>query len=55
MRKAEAQIELNTARDVNGSQRGSLKYVIDKRKTRENVGPLLKKIGAPDDTGHGKG
>lgn len=42
------------ARDVKSSQKGFLKYVTDKRKTRENVSPLLKKTGAPGDTGHGK-
>ncbi|GAB0177396.1 mitochondrial enolase superfamily member 1 [Grus japonensis] len=40
VRKAKALIELNLARDTKGNR-----YVSDKRKTRENVGPLRNETG----------
>ncbi|KAK4829028.1 hypothetical protein QYF61_001803 [Mycteria americana] len=45
VRKAKAQMELNLARDNKDNKKGFYKYVGDKRKTRENVGPLLNKTG----------
>ncbi|GAB0207037.1 mitochondrial enolase superfamily member 1 [Grus japonensis] len=38
-------IELNLARDVKGNKKSFYRYVSDKRKTRENVGPLRNIIG----------
>ncbi|KAK4810492.1 hypothetical protein QYF61_004272 [Mycteria americana] len=38
-------MELNLARDVKGNKKGFCKYIGDKRKTRENVGPLLNGTG----------
>jgi len=40
IRKAKALIELNLARDIKGNKKTFCRYVSDKRKTRENVGPL---------------
>ena len=45
VRKAKALIELNLARDVKGNKKSFYRYVGDKRKTRENVGPLRKGTG----------
>ncbi|GAB0182313.1 mitochondrial enolase superfamily member 1 [Grus japonensis] len=45
VRKAKALIEFNLARDVKGKKKSFYRYVSDKRKTRENVGPLLKETG----------
>ncbi|KGL89856.1 hypothetical protein N301_01578, partial [Charadrius vociferus] len=45
VRKAKAQIELNLARDVKGNKKSFYIYASDKRKTRENVGPLRKETG----------
>ncbi|KGL87978.1 hypothetical protein N301_00234, partial [Charadrius vociferus] len=45
VRKAKAQIELNLARDVKGYKKSFYVYISDKRKTRENVGPLRKEMG----------
>ncbi|KGL86842.1 hypothetical protein N301_02901, partial [Charadrius vociferus] len=45
-RKAKAALELNLARDVKANRKGFFKYIGDKRKTRENVGPLLNETGA---------
>ncbi|KAK4807184.1 hypothetical protein QYF61_024304 [Mycteria americana] len=45
VRKAKAQMELNLARDVKGNKKSFYRYVGDKRKTRENVGPLRKETG----------
>ncbi|GAB0197821.1 hypothetical protein GRJ2_002247500 [Grus japonensis] len=42
VRKAKALIELNLARDVKGNKKS---FYSDKRKTRENVGPLWKEMG----------
>ncbi|GAB0199162.1 mitochondrial enolase superfamily member 1 [Grus japonensis] len=44
-RKAEALIELNLAKDVKGNKKSFYRYISDKRKTRENVGPLQKEMG----------
>ncbi|GAB0185476.1 mitochondrial enolase superfamily member 1 [Grus japonensis] len=38
-------MELNLARDVKGNKKSFYRYINDKRKTRENVGPLQKDIG----------
>ena len=43
VRKAKAHLELNLARDVKGNKKGF--YISIKRKTRENVGPLLNGAG----------
>ena len=45
-RKAKAWLELKLARDVKDNKKGFYKYVNSKRKTRENVGPLLNEAGA---------
>jgi len=39
-RKAKAQVELNLARNKKGKKKNVCKYISDKRKTREDVGPL---------------
>ena len=36
---------MNLARDIKGKKKTCYRYVSDKRKTRENVGPLLKETG----------
>ncbi|PKU38009.1 rna-directed dna polymerase from mobile element jockey-like [Limosa lapponica baueri] len=43
--KAKAPLELNVARDVKDNKKGFFKYISSKRKTRENVGPLLNEVG----------
>ncbi|GAB0204864.1 mitochondrial enolase superfamily member 1 [Grus japonensis] len=45
-RKAKAHLELNLARDVKDNKKGFFKSISSKRKTRENVGPLLNEVGA---------
>ncbi|KFQ76045.1 hypothetical protein N337_12204, partial [Phoenicopterus ruber ruber] len=45
VRKAKALIELNLARDIKGNKKSFYRYISDKRKTRENVGPLQKETG----------
>jgi len=45
VRKTKALIELNLARDINGNKKSFYRYTSDKRKTRENVGPLWKETG----------
>ncbi|KFQ42673.1 hypothetical protein N333_13609, partial [Nestor notabilis] len=45
VRKAKAQLELNVARDVKENRKGFYRYVANKRKTRDNVGPLQKLSG----------
>ncbi|GAB0203750.1 hypothetical protein GRJ2_002840600 [Grus japonensis] len=45
VRKAKAQIELNLARDVKDKKKSFYRYVSDKRRTRENVGPLRNETG----------
>jgi len=43
--KAKARIELNLTGDVRGNKKSFYMYVDDKRKTRENMGPLGKETG----------
>ncbi|PKU45837.1 glycerol kinase [Limosa lapponica baueri] len=45
-RKAKASLELKLARDVKVNKKGFFKSIGGKRKTRENVGPLLNETGA---------
>ncbi|PKU35582.1 glycerol kinase [Limosa lapponica baueri] len=45
-RKAKAHLELNLQRDVKDNEKGFFKCNSSKRKTRENVGPLLNGVGA---------
>jgi len=45
-RKAKVHLQLNLARDVKDNEKGFFKYISSKRKTRENVGPLLDKVAA---------
>jgi len=40
VRKATALIEFSLSRDVKGSKKSFYRYISDKRKTRDNVGPL---------------
>jgi len=44
-RKAKVHLELNLARDVKDNKKGFFKYIGSKRKTRDNVGPLLNEVG----------
>ncbi|KFW65086.1 hypothetical protein AS28_14346, partial [Pygoscelis adeliae] len=45
VRKAKALTELNLAGDIKGNKKGFYRYVGDKRKIRENVGPLQREMG----------
>ncbi|NXU58904.1 LIN1 transcriptase, partial [Turnix velox] len=45
IRKAKAEVELKLARDIKGNKKNFYKYVNEKRKTRENVGPFHKETG----------
>lgn len=45
VRKAETQMELNLARDDTGNKKGFYVYKGDKKKSRENVVPLLQETG----------
>jgi len=45
-RRAKAHMDLNLARDVKDNKKGFFKYISSNQKTRENVGPLLNKMGA---------
>jgi len=45
MRKAKAHLELNLARDVKDNKKGFSKYISSKRKSRDNVEPLLNEVG----------
>ncbi|GAB0208302.1 hypothetical protein GRJ2_003295900 [Grus japonensis] len=45
VRKAKALRELNLARDIKGNKKSFYRYVSEKRKTRENVGPLWNETG----------
>ncbi|GAB0194936.1 hypothetical protein GRJ2_001958900 [Grus japonensis] len=45
VRKAKALIELNLARDVKDNKKSFYRYVSEKRRTRENVGPLRNETG----------
>jgi len=42
VRKAKALTELNLARDAKGNKKAFYRYVSERRKTREKVGPLWK-------------
>ncbi|KFV17626.1 hypothetical protein N340_12724, partial [Tauraco erythrolophus] len=42
VRKAKALIQLNLARDIKGDKKNFYRYVSDKKRSRENVGPLQK-------------
>ena len=44
-RKAKVHLELNLARDVKDNKKGFFKHISSKRKTRDNVGPLLNEVG----------
>ncbi|PKU39436.1 rna-directed dna polymerase from mobile element jockey- hypothetical protein [Limosa lapponica baueri] len=44
--KAKDHLEINLAGNVEDSRKGSFKYTGSKRKTKENVGPLLNEVGA---------
>ena len=43
MRKAKTQIELYIARDINGNEKKFYRFISNKRKAREDMGPLWKK------------
>ncbi|GAB0203811.1 hypothetical protein GRJ2_002846700 [Grus japonensis] len=45
VRKAKALTELNLARDIKDNKKSFYRYVSDKRRTRENVGPLQNETG----------
>ncbi|GAB0180169.1 mitochondrial enolase superfamily member 1 [Grus japonensis] len=45
IRKAKALIEISLARDVKDNKKSFYRYVSDKRRTRENVGPLQNETG----------
>uniref|UniRef100_A0A8C3BA48 Reverse transcriptase domain-containing protein n=1 Tax=Cairina moschata TaxID=8855 RepID=A0A8C3BA48_CAIMO len=44
-RKAKAHLEMRLAKEIKDNKKGFFKYVNSKRKTRDNVGPLLNKGG----------
>ncbi|KFV02207.1 hypothetical protein N340_13570, partial [Tauraco erythrolophus] len=45
VRKPKALIELNLVRDIKGNKKNFYRYVSDKKRSRENVGPLRKETG----------
>ncbi|GAB0189774.1 mitochondrial enolase superfamily member 1 [Grus japonensis] len=45
VRKAKALIEISLARDVKDNKKSFYRYISDKRRTRENVGPLRNETG----------
>ena len=46
IRKAKAHLRLNLTKEIkNKNKKGFFKYAISKRKTRENMGPLLNEGG----------
>jgi len=45
-KRAKAHLELNLARDVKNNKKGCFRYISSKRKSRDNVGPLLNQAGA---------
>ncbi|GAB0205305.1 mitochondrial enolase superfamily member 1 [Grus japonensis] len=45
VRKAKALIEISLARDVKDNKKSFYRYVSEKRRTRENVGPLRNEMG----------
>ncbi|GAB0181454.1 hypothetical protein GRJ2_000610700 [Grus japonensis] len=46
VRKGKVLIELNLVRDIKGNKKSFYRYISDKRKTRENVGPLWNDTGS---------
>lgn len=54
VKQARAQMELNLVRNVKGNKKCFCKHIGDKRKTKENVGPLLSKSGDMPYTRQGK-
>jgi len=44
VRNAKALVELNLAGDVKGNKKSFCRYISDKRKARENVGPLQREM-----------
>jgi len=44
-RKTKVHLELNLVRDVKDKKKRFFKYISSKRKTRDNVGPLLNEVG----------
>ena len=46
VRKAKAHLVLNLVREIKDKKKDFFKYVSSKRKTRENVGPLLNETDA---------
>jgi len=54
VRKAKALTELNLARDVKGNKKAFYRYVSDRRKARENVGPSPEGSWRPGYPGHGE-
>lgn len=44
--KSKAHLELNLARGVKDNKKGCFKHICYRRKTKENVGPLLNEVGA---------
>ncbi|GAB0203155.1 mitochondrial enolase superfamily member 1 [Grus japonensis] len=47
VRKAKALIEISLARDIKGNKKSFYRYVSDKRRMRENVGPFRNETGDP--------
>ncbi|GAB0177934.1 hypothetical protein GRJ2_000258700 [Grus japonensis] len=47
VRKAKALTEISLARDVKDNKKSFYRYVSDKRRTRENMGPLWNEMGDP--------
>jgi len=45
MGKVKVHLELVLARDVKNNNKSFFKYFSSKRKTRDNVGPLLNEVG----------
>ncbi|KFP48026.1 hypothetical protein N323_07381, partial [Cathartes aura] len=45
VRKAKEQLDLNLARDAKNNKKGFYRYVSQKRKVKENIPPLMNKIG----------
>jgi len=44
--KAKVHLELNLARDVKDNMKSFFKYISSKGKSRDNVEPMLNKVGA---------
>ncbi|KFV07990.1 hypothetical protein N340_00490, partial [Tauraco erythrolophus] len=45
VRKAKALIELNLSRDIKGNKKNFHRYILDIKRSRENIGPLQKETG----------